>query len=92
MWIRELKILKQTEISDKIFVTLFKLVIWNKKTRYHATVHINQITKQDFENKYVARNYNYFSKVKAEMLYRLMIRSDIETKPVIQKENVSAIT
>ena len=92
MWIRELKILKQTDKGNGIFVTLFELILWNKRTRYHATVHTNQITKKDFENRYTAKDYNYFPKAKAEMLYELMIKSEVEIKPVIQKEDAKNST
>jgi hypothetical protein len=78
MWLRDLKILKQTKKSDNIFVTLFELVTWTKKTRYHVTVHHKVLSKEDFEREYHQRDYNYFTLSKAEMLYNLMINSDVK--------------
>ena len=86
MWLRDLKIVKQTKKCDNVFVTLFELITWSGKTRYHTTVHQKPITKKDFEQHYTGRDYNYFPKKKAELLYELMIESETEIKPVIENE------
>lgn len=80
MWIRDLKILKQKEVCDGVFVTLFELVLWNKKTRYHTTLHRKQLTKEDFENNYKARDYNYCTKNVAEYKFEVMTKPEINIR------------
>jgi len=80
MWIRDLKIVKQKEVCNGIFVTLFELVLWNKKTRYHTTLHQKEITKKDFENTYKAKDYRYCTKNVAEAKFEVMIKPEIKIK------------
>ena len=82
MWLRDLKIVKQIKKCDNVFITLFELVTWSGKTRYHTTVHQKSITKKDFEEHYHGRDYNYLPKKKAETLFEIMIETEVEIKPI----------
>lgn len=84
MWIRDIKILKQTKKGNGVFVTLFELILWNKKTRYHATAHMKPLEKRDFEDHYVDREYKYFPLSKAEQMYSIMLDSDVNIVPIDQ--------
>lgn len=87
MWIRDLKIIKQSDRGNGIFVTLFELILWNKKTRYHSTVHKDQLTKKDFEEHYKVKDYKYCTLRDAEAKFAMMIKSEVEIKPIKTETN-----
>jgi hypothetical protein len=82
MWIRDIKILKQSDRGNGIFVTLFELILWTKKTRYHTTAHAKPLEKKDFEEVYRDKDYIYFPLSKAELMYSIMTSSDIKIVPI----------
>lgn len=82
MWIRDVKIVSQSNVGNGILVTLFELLLWNKKTRYHTTVHKNPITKKDFEDHYTVKNYQFCTLKAAEQKFEIMTMSNVEVKSI----------